>query len=84
MPNQVNHHGNQCWYNEQGFHREDDLPALIRPNGTKIWYINGKIHRENGPAVIRLNGNNKYYLNDIEYTEDTYRTIQFFNGITFD
>ena len=27
-------------------HRGGDLPAMIYPDGSKIWYKNGKIHRE--------------------------------------
>lgn len=37
----------------KGRHRGDDLPAVIRKNGTKKWYWKGKLHRNNGkPAII--------------------------------
>jgi hypothetical protein len=32
-------------------------------NGNKIWYLNGKYHRENGPAIEWLNGNKEWWLN---------------------
>jgi len=33
-------------------------------NGTKYWYLNGKLHREDGPAYERANGTKFWYLND--------------------
>jgi|TARA_R110000772_G_scaffold64176_5_gene143503 hypothetical protein len=32
-------------------HREDG-PASVYSDGDKYWYINGKLHREDGPAVL--------------------------------
>jgi len=32
-------------------HREDG-PALILEDGSKEWYINGQLHRVDGPAVV--------------------------------
>lgn len=34
---------------DPALHRVDG-PALIAQNGTKLWYINGKPHRLDGPA----------------------------------
>lgn len=31
--------------------------------GDKFWYLNGKLHRENGPAIERANGYEEWYLN---------------------
>jgi len=31
--------------------------------GTKYWYLNGELHRADGPAVERANGNKFWYLN---------------------
>ena len=31
--------------------------------GDKWWYLNGKIHRENGPAIEYRNGDKEWYLN---------------------
>lgn len=33
-------------------HRDDDLPAVIREDGTREWYRDGLRHRENGPARV--------------------------------
>jgi len=32
-------------------------------NGTKIWYLNGKLHRENGPAIKYASGYKEWWLN---------------------
>ncbi len=32
-------------------------------NGTKCWYLNGKLHREGGPAVESISGAKEWYLN---------------------
>ena len=49
-------------------HREDG-PAIIKLNGTNIWYFNGILHREGGlPAIIYSNGHKKWYLNGVQYT----------------
>ena len=38
---------------EQNLHSPDDnIPALIYPSGTKVWFYEGKRHRLKGPAVI--------------------------------
>jgi len=33
-------------------------------NGDKMWYLNGKAHREDGPAVICTSGHKEWWLND--------------------
>jgi hypothetical protein len=46
------------------FHRENDLPAIIKANGTKQWYKDGKLHRENDlPAIEYANGTKYWYIN---------------------
>ena len=40
-------------------------------SGYKVWYLNGKLHREDGPAVEYPNGSKMWYLNGIEVTEET-------------
>jgi len=50
-------------------HSYDDEPAIIfNNNGTKMWYKDKKIHRDNNlPAVIYSNGNCEYYKNGERY-----------------
>jgi len=38
------------YYINGKLHRENDLPAVIKPGGYKKWYFNDKLHRLNGPA----------------------------------
>ena len=32
-------------------------------HGTKEWYLNGKLHREDGPAIEWSDGSKSWYLN---------------------
>jgi len=36
-------------------------------NGTKYWYKNGDLHREDGPAVECANGDRFWYKNGVAY-----------------
>ncbi len=38
-------------------------PAVIRANGSKEWFVNGKMHREDGPAIENSNGYKCYVVN---------------------
>jgi len=58
------------WFLNDQLHREDDLPAVIYANGYKAWWLNGKLHRKDGPAIECVNGNNYWYLNDECLTEE--------------
>ena len=42
----------------------------ISSNGTKEWFLNGKLHREDGPAVEYADGDKHWYLNDLRHRED--------------
>lgn len=52
----------------EDLHREDG-PAIIRNDGTKEWWFNGKRHRMGGPAVIHssLNGEWSNEARDVEW-----------------
>jgi hypothetical protein len=50
-------------------HREDG-PAVIRPNGSEEYWINGFAHREDGPAIINANGTKHWFLNGKHHRED--------------
>lgn len=36
-------------------------PSVITEDGTKMWYLNDCIHRDDGPAIIEPNGTKKWY-----------------------
>ena len=42
----------------------------VYPNGTKRWYLNGKLHREDGPAIEYAIGHKEWYLNGKFHRED--------------
>ena len=37
--------------------------VMVYPNGDKYWFLNGKLHREDGPAYEHANGTKSWYLN---------------------
>jgi hypothetical protein len=43
------------------------------PNGTKKWFLNGKLHREDGPAVEWADGTKRWYFNDVKLSETEWR-----------
>ena len=36
---------------------------IIDENGTKLWYLNGKFHRTDGPAIEHSNGTKYWFIN---------------------
>ena len=68
---QVHYDGTETWHNSKGhLHREGDKPAVVRPDGSKGYYKNGRTHRENGPAEIYANGDFEYYLDGQKLTKE--------------
>lgn len=65
--------GTRRYFKNGAYGRENDLPSVEYPDGSRCWYCEnpkrGSIgqrasleHREGGPAVIRANGDAFYYL----------------------
>ena len=42
----------------------------IQDNGDKEWFLNGKLHREDGPAIEYTNGDKLWFLNGERHRED--------------
>ncbi len=42
----------------------------IDSKGNKFWYLNGKLHRIDGPAVEGADGSKIWYLNDKRHREN--------------
>ena len=64
--------GTKRYYSDRGMtilHREDG-PAVEWFEGSKYWYINGKLHREDGPACEWADGSKFWYLNSKYHRED--------------
>jgi hypothetical protein len=51
----------------------------VYADGDKFWYLNGKLHREDGPAVEESDGSKDWYLNDQRHREDG-PAIEWANG----
>jgi hypothetical protein len=41
------------------------------PNGDKYWYLNGDLHREDGPAFETPNGDKEWWLNNEKVNPET-------------
>lgn len=53
------------------YHRDDDQPALITPNGRKEWWFNGLLHRDDDkPTIIFPNGTQKWYKHGLVHRKD--------------
>jgi len=46
--------------------------TVIEDNGDKKWYLNGPLHREDGPAIEGADGSKKWYLHGEELTEEEF------------
>ena len=49
------------------------------PNGHKEWYLDGRLHREDGPAVEKAYGDKAWWLNGYLHREDG-PAVEFANG----
>jgi len=51
--------------------KEKEKPYCIKYlNGDKDWYVNRKLHREDGPAIINRSGEKRWYINDKLHKKD--------------
>ncbi len=41
-------------------------------SGDTRWYLNGELHREDGPAIVCDDGHKEWYLNGQKLTEEEY------------
>jgi hypothetical protein len=51
-------------------------------NGAKAWYLNGKIHREDGPAVEYTNGNKYWWLSNKLVFSKSQNSLHLFPNLT--
>ena len=47
-----------------------EYTVKVGNNGCRIWYLNGKRHREDGPAVEHPDGSKEWFLNGDWHRED--------------
>ena len=47
-----------------------EYTVKVHDNGDKEWYLNDKLHREDGPAIELADGDKVWYINGKEHRED--------------
>ena len=45
---------------------------VVSGNGTKYWYLNNKLHREDGPAMEFIDGGKYWRINGERLTEEEF------------
>lgn len=75
----INAYGHKVWRNINGQVHREDGPAVIRTEGTEIWYIMNSRHREDGPAFIEPNGVKIWYKMGNLHREDG-PAVENYNG----
>ena len=50
-----------------------EYTVKVYESGSKFWFLNGKLHREDGPAVEYADGGKSWYLNDKRVTEEEHK-----------
>lgn len=56
----------EYWDDDGRLHRDGDLPAYIRPSGTRMWWRHGKPHRDDDqPATVYADGSCVWYTNGV-------------------
>jgi hypothetical protein len=48
--------------------------------GTKYWYKEGKLHREDGPAIEYTDGYKEWWIDGVQYSENVDIEDKFFLG----
>jgi hypothetical protein len=56
-----------------------EYAVKVYENGDKHWYLNGKLHREDGPAVEFANGDKHWWLNG-KFHREGGPAIEYANG----
>ena len=51
----------------------------MKKNKTQSWYVNGKLHRLDGPAYITASGWKAWYVNDKNITDEVTEWLQLMN-----
>ena len=63
-------------------HCEDDGPAVVLADGSKIWYVHGVIHRDGGlPAREYSNGVREWLVNGQHHRDGGLPAIEYCKGI---
>ena len=47
-----------------------EYKVVVTDDGSQAWYLNGQLHREDGPAIICADGSQYWCLNGQSHRED--------------
>ena len=47
-----------------------EYTVRVEDDGDRFWYLNGQLHREDGPALEQANGFRSWYVNGKRHRED--------------
>ena len=61
----------QMWIHEY------EYTVRVKADGDKFWWLNGKLHREDGPAVEYADGGKSWYLNGKWVTEEEHKRMTY-------
>ena len=64
--------GTVVYRNAVGQTHRIDGPAVVDPDGSLMWYRNGKLHRTDGAAVVFPTGDLHWFLNGEELSEEDF------------
>ena len=73
---EIDIYNTKYYYKNNVYHRDKDLPTMIRKDGSRLWFKNGLEHRDNGkPSSIYTNGELYWYYNG-KYIKDNLDEIE--------
>ncbi|WP_217924500.1 hypothetical protein [Miltoncostaea oceani] len=52
-------------------------PAVVRPDGTREWYINGRLSRTDGPAIERPDGTSEWFRAGRRHRKDGLPAVEY-------
>ena len=50
-----------------------EYTVKVNASGSKRWYLNDKLHREDGPAIEWADGDKEWWLNGKQVTEEEHK-----------
>jgi hypothetical protein len=71
----VDEKGTISFENNNGEWSNLNGPAVEYADGTKYWYVDGKLHRQGGPAIEKANGFKEWWVNNKKHRLDGPATI---------
>lgn len=69
-------HGNKTWLDGDDLFHRTNGPACEYTDGTREWWIHGRLHRTDGPARECGSGEKQWFLDGRELTEKEFRQRQ--------